>query len=303
MLTLPSDVYDREVSPDRSRRLYFVTHVVVITTLVMGLFVSSADAAKRRGHRNNRRASAMAQAQRNEAIKNIQQQVAAAQRVLSSAQFQASMSQTQVSEAMSKINKISSDIEVAHDDVQQASKALREIEAEIIAEQTPDSEYGKTKAAFDEAQRASHLIIHRLAGLSGTIEATESRSGLLDVAKLNPEQQAAIEADSAYQSAERSFKVAADNLSRLRKKLFESDSDWTAGQRELLDAKSRSSEDTRQVTSVGLEARRDKRQLNQAQQLVWEARRVIAQGEARLRQLGAKPLASKSPSSKPKQTK
>ena len=44
----------------------------------------------------------------------------------------------------------------------------------------------------------NHLIIHRLAGLNDRIEATEGPSGLVDAAKLKPEQRAALEADYGY---------------------------------------------------------------------------------------------------------
>ena len=142
-----------------------------------------------------------------------------------------------------------------------------------------------------------------MAGLNDRIEATEGPSGLVDVAKLKPEQRAALEADSGYQPATGNLKVSANNLRTLRKKLFDSNSDWIAGKNELLDAKRRSTEDKRQASLVGAESRRDKQLLNQAQQLAWEARRVIAEGEVRLRQLGAKPLGSKSPYGNPKQTK
>ena len=296
MLRLIREEQQIEMNSVRQRRGRPFTATLVIAVLLTGVFATDADAAKRRRH-SSRRPSATTQAQKNQAIKSIQQQVAAAQGVLSAAQSQTTMSQSQVSEAMSKLKKIRSDIEVAHDDVQQASKSLREIEAEIVAEQTPESEYGKAKTAFDDAQHASHLIIHRLAGLPGTIDANESRSGLDHLSGLTAEQQKELEADTAYQTAERQLQLAASTLKELRQKLFESDSDWTAGQRELLDAKQRSSEETRQVKSVGLESLRDQQQLNHAQQVAMEARRVIAQGEVRLRQLGAKQLPSKSSTS------
>tara|TARA_R110002072_G_C7967412_1_gene534414 strand:+ start:3015 stop:3236 length:222 start_codon:yes stop_codon:yes gene_type:complete len=72
----------------------------------------------------------------------------------------------------------------------------------------------------------------------------------------------------------------------------------------VLDAKERSRRDTTEVKNAGREMSQDKQQLAYAQEIVAEAHRVIAQGEARLRQLGAKPLSKKSSfSPKQRQTK
>ncbi len=267
--------------------------VVAIAAMLIGIAASDAEAAKRRRrHSRSRRALVAAQAQKSRAIKSIQRQVASARKVLTSARSQVSMSQSQVSKSMAELTRIRVDIEAAHDDVQEASKALREIEAEILAEQSSDSEFSRAKTAFDESEQETHRVIHHLLDLPDAIGSSESPAGLSDIVKLSAEQRNTLDSDARYQSAQQKLSSAGSRLRDLRNKLFAADSQWIVAQREWFDARNRSRKETDKARSVGYGSRKGKQQLTNAQRIAAESQRVIALGEARLRQLGA----SRSPS-------
>lgn len=115
-----------------------------------------------------------------------------------------------------------------------------------------------------------HLIIHRVAGLPATIGTSETRSGLNELSKLTAEQRKNLEEDTGYQFANKSLQMFASQLTEQRQKLFAADSEWIAGQRELLDAKEGSGGDPTQAKNAGRELSQNKQQLIHAHQVVAE---------------------------------
>ena len=115
---------------------------------------SDAQARGRKSGGRNRQAAAAAAARKQQMIKATQQEVAVARQVLGSAESQAGMSQAQVAQAVEKLSGIREAIKTASSDVQEAAKALREIEAEIIAEQGADSDVVRAQTNLDQAKEA-----------------------------------------------------------------------------------------------------------------------------------------------------
>lgn len=275
--------------------------VLVAFALLMTAFSSDVEARRRRGR--GRSAAAAAKARKAQMIKTIQQQVAAAQKVLSAAESQAAMSGDQVKQALSQLSGIRTEIESAHENVAEAATTLREIEAEILAEQKSDSPLELAKKDLRRAQEAVHLTIHAVLDLPNHHEHSGERGRLADLASISSSERATLGDDARYHASLRELNEAARRVKELREALFEGDPEWVAAQRALADAQQRSRESTQQAQTAGLGSLGDRQNLHNAQQIAATARAIIAQGETRLRQLGAKPTSNSKSTSRSTKSK
>lgn len=268
----------------------FLLVALIAVAMLLVDFSAEAEAAKRRrrGSSRSSRAAAAAKARKERTIKSIQQQVAAARQVLAAAESQTAMSQAQVNQALSKLSGIRDDLETGHDDAEQAAKTLHEIEAEILAEQQPDSDLGRAQAVVAQAKDDVHREIHRVLRLPNVHEKPGDAARLTDLANLSPVQRKLLENDNGYRSAQDRMREAGRNADQVRQKLLQADSNWVAASQDLAEAKKRSRDESQQAKTAGLSSLGDRRDLRSAQNVAAAARAIIAQGEARLRQLGAK---------------
>ncbi len=274
---------------------------LVVVGLLLVAFSNDAEAAKKRkrGSSRNRRAAATAKARKQQAVKSIQRQVAAARQVLVAAESQGRMSRSKVNQAISKLSKIHIDIENAHQDLQESAKTLHEVEAEIRSEQKPDSDLSRANAAMAKAKDDVNLAIHRVLRLPEDHGASVGDERLKDLAKLSPEQRKTLESDSSYAVARGVMKAAGREAEQIRRKVFRSDPEWVAARRDVVDAEMRSRKGSRQARTTGLGSLGDRQDLRKAKNVAAAARTVIARGEIRIRQLGGK----KRPSPSSKKTK
>lgn len=278
-----------------SRHFVGVFAMIAVALLLAGS-LGDAQAASKRGARYNsnasRQAAAAAKARKAQQIKSIQQQLSVARQILANAESQTAMSQGEVNQALAKLSGIRTEIESAEDDVEQAVKTLHAIEAEILAEQPPDSEFATALAAETQAKDDVHRAIHRVLGLPEHPGQSVDAALLNDVAEISAAQRQALDSDVNYLVAQQDLKDAAARVEKLRRQLFQANADWIAAERDLSEAHTRAREGTEQAKTAGLSSLDDRQDLSRAQNVAAAARALVAQGEARLRQLGAKPAAS-----------
>ena len=272
--------------------------VLVAVALLLVDFSAEAEAAKRRRRGSSRHSrAAAAQARKQQMIKSIQQQVAVARQVLDAAESQAAMSQAQVNQALSKLSGIREDIERGHDDAEQAAKTLHGIEAEILAEQQPDSDLVRAQAILAEAKDDMHDAMHRLIRLPDVDEKPGDAARLTDLANLSPVQRKLLENDNDYQAAQDQMREAGRNVDQVRQKLLRAESNWVAARQDLAEARRRSRDESQQAKTAGLSSLGDRQDLRKAQDVATAARTIIAKGEALLRQLEEKSSSSNATSS------
>jgi len=290
---------------------------IVVAIVLAGVLSDVPAANKYRNNNNrnnshyrnrNRSAAAAASARKAQLVNTLQRQVATARQMLAAAESNTAMSQAEVNQALVKLSGIRVEIESAEDDVVQALKTQHAIEAEILAEQAKDSELAKALVAEAQAKEEIHLAIHGALHLPGHEAKSVDTARLVDVATLSDIQKRTLEEDQKYRVAKEALKETAAQVERLQQKLFQDDPDWIAAQRDLSDARQRELAGEQHAKTVGGSSFGDKQALSKSKHVADAARALVNQGEARLRQLGAKPTSRtnssrSTQSQKPKKTK
>jgi chromosome segregation ATPase len=278
----------------------------VVVAMVLGSLLwislcSDAGAQHRRGRSAaSRHAAAAAAARKRQMTLAIQQQVAEARQVLATAETRAALSQAQVNQAVEKLSSIRTALEAARADDREAEKTLRAVEAEILAEQGPHSEFARAQTALEETQRALHRQLHGSVALPDDAQLPSEPARLADSLKLTEAQRQALQNDAGYQQAYQGLKEAARNLERVRQALLQQDADWIAARQDCRDAEQRARESEQQAGTAGLGSLGSKLTARNAQQVAAAARTIIAQGESQLRGLG---VSTKTPSPSSSTTK
>lgn len=262
--------------------------LLLMVALLLGLACPSAN-ARGRSRGSAKAAAAAAKARKQRAIKALQQQVAAAQQVLSAAESQAAMSQSEVTRAAETLSGIREQIKSERLNVQEANKALQELESEILGQQGPDSDYARTQAKLKSARHTLHRVMHRVLTLPDDSDQADEAARLRDLARLSQEDKAKLEQDLDYQVAQENVKLAARRHDEARRTVLEANAEWVAARKELADNEKSVRESSEHSQGAALSSLDDRQNLHRAQTIAAEARAIIAQGEARLRQLGATP--------------
>jgi hypothetical protein len=209
-------------------------------------------------------------------VEKLQRQRDAAREVLSAARSTASLSQQALEEAAQKLSSIRAELEQSRLDAKEAEKTMREVEAEILSEQPPESEYIRLKMAVDDAKQSLQREIRRLLPAA-------------DPDQLTAQQRQTLEDDEAYRQAKLELSIAAKALDRVRQKLFQADPEWAAAQKDLYAARQDEFRQEQSSLSTGVGSLDDKQNLKTAQSLAAAAELVIGVAEARLRRLGVNP--------------
>lgn len=277
----------------RVARVCFIA--ALVTLLLVDLSGQAEAARKRRRSSRSRNGAAAAKAAKQRAISSIQKQVAAAQKVLAAAESKASMSQSELSRAVAELNNIRDDVDSSQLDAREAAEILRELESEILSEQPKDSEWAQAQVALAEARDALHDVIHRLVQLPPD-DGTGAGASERHFAKLSSAGRERLESDPDYRRVHEAFQKVSREVTQLRDKVLAADSEWVSARQDLADAAKAARESNQQAKSAALSALGDSRDLRKSQDVAAMARSIIAQGEARLRQLGAKASTSSSKS-------
>ncbi len=270
----------------------------VIAFVCAAAILMGSDDATARGRSNySRSAAAAARAQRARMISSLQQQVVNARQILQKAESQSQMTQAELNAASSKLSGIREEIDNTQHDAVKVAKTLHDIEAELIAHQSPDSEYGKAQATADEVKNEVHLTIHKVLNLPmhELKPGTDPRKE--DLKQLTITQLSTLQENPSYIDAEKSLKDAIQNASRVRQKLLQADSEWVAAHEDLVNANHDKRDGEKERRLTGSAAAGKKQELQNVNSVAQTARAIIARGEYQLRQLGASVPQAKSTNS------
>lgn len=268
-------------------RLKFVGNWIGVITVFATLVVFfDGDAIARGRGRGSSRAAAAARKQ--QMIRSLQQHLAVARQILATARSQTAMSSAEVNQAIGKLSELRESIDSAQIDVKEASKALHDVEEEILDAQSSDSQVKEEERALERAKAELHESIHRAVKIADKPHRSADAGRLTDIAGLSDEDRSALEADSAYQAAKQKVSEANRKLNKTRQLLYDADSDWIAARDELHDAHKRADEGRRQASSVAIGSLDDRQDLRKAKNVAAAAQAAVMQAEMRLRQLGVK---------------
>ena len=263
--------------------------------LLVSYSTTTVEAQYRSHHRSSsyhRHANSQVQAQKAQMIKLLQSQVVLANQVLTNATSKSTMSQSLAYEAMSNLNRIRKEIETAHADVHHASQEVHMIEADILASQDDHSAFAKATNAVDNFNQEVHRVFHKLAQTPE--EETNSTDGTrkVEMSRLPESQRIMIKNDSEYKLAIDRLSTAEQHVLDVRKKLIENSKEWRDAKRNLDKARQDSREEIQKAKPLSIAAANQNQETMQLQNVIENAKLIVAQGEMRIRQLGAKPLTS-----------
>lgn len=270
--------------------------VLALATIVAG--GGTPNALAYRGRSRGRSSAAAAAAMKQRTISQLQQQVAAAHQILAQANAKGSVSQQQVDAATSQLSQIHQSSVDAHAHLVEARKALHEIEKEILGEQKNNSEYAVAEKAVEEVKGELNRMVHSHAKL----QQEDGRSGesqrFLELTQMATKDRHVLEADATFQRAKTQVERAAKIAIGIKHKLFEADPQWVEATNDVADAEKEARDASRHASTVGVGSLGDRQDLRNAQQLASTAQAIIAQGEARLRALGASSTPAAPPAKK-----
>ena len=245
----------------QARMVRFTPLALTLAVLFAALVWPDAAFARPRSNRNS---AAAAAARKKKTVESLRAQVAAAQQVLAAAEAAGGGAQAQLDEMRSRISGAREAMTEALDEEREVRKDLRELEEEILADQAPESEFGRAQARLAAARDAADKLRTRYGA---------DRSGLQD--------------DPNYLAVSETLREAKREFDRVRAAVLAKDADWQDATKKLRDLVAEHREEQK-AGGGALGMMPAARSLRSAQEIAAAARQVIALGEARLRQLGEK---------------
>jgi DNA repair exonuclease SbcCD ATPase subunit len=250
------------------------------------LVLSPQDAAAR---------SRSAQAERRQLIQEIKSQIATARSVLAQVESKGGLAAGQLEAARKKIAAAREALEAADAEETAAARAVRDIENDLIEAEGDDSEIARAKAAWEAAAKQYNEL------LFGRSEAQPADSEGASTAASSAESPSASTAsgaptDDVIAAAKQKLLDAKREYERLKTALREKDPQWVSDMETLREERKNRAEAAAKA-GPNLSMLRSSRDLRSAKSIAAAARAVIAQGEARLRQLGVRPSKKPPPSS------
>ena len=227
----------------------------------------------------------MVQAMRQAMINSANQQLAAARNVLAVAESKGANAQSRLGSATIKLQQAADEFRTAHSAVHSLTVQQNEIETEILDQQADDSPLALAEDKVDQAK--DHLdeiatrlldspaIKEKLAGLKGS----EFYARRAEVLSLEPE----------YSLARSQLQLVADDLERIRRELFQSDSGWKSTAESLVEARKDEAKADSSSASSGMSRLAPLGDLRKASNAAAAARQAIAQSEAVLKSLKSTP--------------
>ena len=262
----------------------------------LSLSTNSVEAQYRSHHRSSsyhRHATANIQAQKKQMINMLQSQVSVANQVLANVESKSAISQSMAIEAMSKLNHVRQEIETANAEVHNAFEEVQMIEADILAEQADNSDFADATKAVGLCNQEVHRVFHRLAHTLDDERISTDDARFVEMSRLPESQRITIKSDPEYKFVTEQLSKAEQHLVDVRKKLFEGSKEWRDAKRALDKARQDAREEMAKTKPATMATAHQNQESQQLRNVIENAKLIVAQGEIRLRQLGAKPLASK----------
>jgi len=255
---------------------------MALVTLAVILSSSEAE-AQRRG----RGGAAAAAARKRAMIAGVQKRLTAARQLLAAAESQTLMSQGEVNQAVSKLSEIRTSLESDEQEANEAAKSLHEIEDAVLDK---SSEFRLLEQALDTAKDDVHAVIHKvIKRLGDHPDTTDDTCRMSDMAHLSNEERKRLEENTDYHKAVELMEAQARKVTQLRQKLFQADPQWVSVRKEAAEATRKARQERAQASATGIGSLDDRRNLRTAKGIAADARVAIAECEALLQRLGAKP--------------
>lgn len=230
------------------------------------------------------------EAQREAAIAAIESQMAYAEEVLDETVSSEQQAQEKLDEYQKRISEARTAIESASAEHAADNKAMRDIEAQVISAQGPDSELSKAQAKVDELRQSLDKEAHRVLSLPPHAGKPTSADYVRELAILSPDQKEHLAGDTQFRAVEEEVKAATRQVLSVRRALFEANPDWVAARDAALTAQRENDQADRELGKyTGPAQLAPKQQLHTAEAIANQARQVIAAGKAALRILSAVP--------------
>jgi hypothetical protein len=204
-----------------------------------------------------------------------------------------------VQTAKSKLEAAREQVASSEKEETAANKKMHEIEDQVLAAQTPDSEYGKAHAQLEAAQLNLDETVHRLLSLPPHAGPTTEQERATERLHLTADQKARLKDSADYAKANEQVHTASAHLADGRKNVLNRDSNWTAA----FAARHSASENTKTLEgnakAASQELAASQKQLGAANQVALAAKQTIAETESILLQLGLTPQAIQAAGAKP----
>lgn len=276
----------RAFFPSSSRCRGWFSPLVLMALVAMAVILASTEAeAQRRGR--GRGGAAAAAARKRAMIAGVQKRLTAARQLLAAAENQTQMSQGEVNQAVSKLSEIRTSLESDEQEANEAAKSLHEIEDAVLDR---SSEFRLAEQALDMAKDDVHAVLHKvIQRLGDHPDTTDDACRMADMAQLSNDERKRLEENKDYQKAVELMKAQAREVTQLRQKLFQADPQWVSVRKEAAEATRKARQERAQASATGIGSLDDRRNLRTAKSIAADARVAIAECEALLQRLGAKP--------------
>lgn len=239
--------------------------------------------------------------QRRREIEALRREIRDARKVLAQAESQTSLSKKQLQELNDRLAASHDAVSSARPKQASSQHIFEGIEAQILEDEGPDSKIGRAKTAMEEAHKAAEREFYRVLGRSHA--GGQSESEAITPGSLSKDEEKRLKQDAAYQSAVKKLKRTEQDYAALRREVVEQSAEWIAAKEAAREKSERNEKKHESGKGKPSSAQMSiQRELHNAKDLAAVARKVIAQDEARLRQLGVNPALDPSLRSTPRKT-
>jgi septal ring factor EnvC (AmiA/AmiB activator) len=274
------------------RFLLNTRHIAVASAFVFVLaLLLCADPvlAQRRG-KSSRTAKANA-ARKQQEIAQLQKQLDGSRKLLESVTSRGAMTQAQLAAARQSALSAREALQEAVQQENEINKKLRGIEDDILDAQSDDSEYAKALDDIHLAQRAMDTELHRILKRTLPADDEDEATRLSELAHLTIEEREKLAADSRYTAKQHALHLAMDQLRAVKTKLFQASDEWKKAHEERHRINQEEAQQELSVQGAANNSSASRKELQTTAEIAASARASIAQAEARLKALGAKPKA------------
>ncbi len=230
-------------------------------------------------------------ARKQQEIAQLQKQLDGSRKLLESVTSQGAMSQAQLASARQAALSAREALHDAEKHDQQVNKKLRGIEDGILEAQSDDSELAKTLDELHLAQRALDIELHKILKRPPPANDEDEQTRLSELAHLTTEEREKLAGDTRYTTKQESLHQAMEKLSAVKTKLFQASDEWKTAHEERHRIDQEQAQQERSVQGAANDSSESRSELRTIAQIAASARASIAQAEARLKVLGAKPKA------------
>lgn len=228
-------------------------------------------------------------ARKQQEIAQLQKQLDGARKVLDSVTSSGALTQAQIASARQAALAAREALHESAKQDNEVSKKLRVIEDGILEAQSDDSEYAKALNEIHLAQRAMNTELHRILKWQPPADDEAESTRLSELAHLTAEERERLAADPRYTTKQEALHQSIDKLVATKKKLFESSAEWKQAHAEHHRVDQEQAKQERAVQGAANDSSAGREELRDAAEIAASARSTIAQAQARLNALGAKP--------------